>query len=274
MKRRYGYLICGAAFCALSIWSAGLFAGSTGRQKSLSAQTKQNSQETGAASAASNTDLGNLRGQYDTAKAGKTVYTAGYTKKELKVLFYKTKITKKVFRRMKGKSYKKNCTVPKSQLRYLRMLYYGFDGKTHIGEMVVNRKIAKDVLEIFYRLYCKKYPIQKMKLVDEYNADDDRSMAANNTSCFNYRPVKGTSRLSKHSYGLAIDINPLYNPYVYTYNGKVVCEPKGSKKYSNRNKSFAYKISHSDVCYKLFSKYGFSWGGDWSTKKDYQHFER
>ena len=217
---------------------------------------------------------GGMREKYTSKKAGTVVRTMGNSRKEQRSMFYKSKITQKVFQRMKGKSYKEGCIVPKEDLRYLRMLYGGFDGKVHIGEMVVNKKIANEVLAIFYKLYLKKYPIQRMVLIDEYNADDDKSMAANNTSCFNYRPVKGTTRLSKHSYGMAIDVNPLYNPYIHTMNGKVVCEPEGSEKYSDRSRNFPYKITKKDRCFKLFTKYGFRWGGDWNTKKDYQHFQK
>lgn len=220
------------------------------------------------------TEKVSLKKQYASKKAGTVVKIGGSSKKEQRRMFYKSKITEEVFRRMKGKSYKKGCIVPKKDLRYLRMLYLGFDGKAHIGEMVVNKKIADDVLAVFYKLYQKNYPIQRMVLVDEYDADDDKSMAANNTSCFNYRAVKGTTHLSKHSYGLAIDVNPLYNPYIHTMNGKVVCEPEGSKKYSDRNRDFPYKITKKDNCFKLFTRYGFSWGGDWTTKKDYQHFQK
>lgn len=211
---------------------------------------------------------------YKKKKAVTVVSIKGASKKQLKRMFYQTKISGKVFKRMYGKSYKKGCTVPKSDLRYVRVLYYGFDKKTHIGELVVNRKIAKDICKIFYKLYSKKYPIEKMLLVDEYNAVDEDSMADNNTSCFNYRPVSGTTRLSRHSYGMAVDINPLYNPYLHTVNGKKVCEPAAGKKYLNRSKSFAHKIDKKDLCYKLFTKYGFTWGGNWKSVKDYQHFEK
>lgn len=211
---------------------------------------------------------------YKKKKATTVVSVADANKKQIKALFYPSKISNAVFKRMYKKSYKKNCTVAKSELRYVRVLYYGFDKKTHIGELVVNRRIAEDICTIFYKLYRKKYPIEKMVLVDEYHAVDEDSMADNNTSAFNYRPISGTTRLSKHSYGMAIDINPLYNPYIHTMNGKRVCEPVNGKKYMNRSKSFPYKITKKDLCYKLFTKYGFTWGGSWNTSKDYQHFEK
>ena len=207
-------------------------------------------------------------------KATTVVSVKSASKKQIKQMFYQTKISDDVFQRMYKKSYKKNCTVPKSDLRYIRVLYYGFDKKTHIGELVVNRRIAKDICNIFYKLYVKKYPIEKMVLVDEYNAVDEDSMADNNTSSFNYRPVSGTTHLSKHSYGMAVDIIPLYNPYIHTINGKKVCEPVMGRKYLNRSKSFAYKIDKKDLCYKLFIKHGFTWGGSWKSVKDYQHFEK
>jgi len=211
---------------------------------------------------------------YKKKKASNIVSVRGASKKQIKKMFYQEKISSAVFKRMYGKSYKKGCTVPKRELRYVRVLHYGFDKKSHIGELVVNRRIAKDICRIFYKLYCKKYPIEKMVLVDEYDASDEDSMADNNTSAFNYRPVSGTTRLSKHSYGMAVDINPFYNPYLHTVNGKRVCEPAMARKYLNRSKSFAHKIDKKDFCYKIFTEYGFSWGGNWRSVKDYQHFEK
>ena len=112
-----------------------------------------------------------------------------------------------------------------------------------------------------------------MVLVDEYNADDNASMADNNSSSFNYRVVEGSNKLSKHSLGLAIDINPKYNPYIHTLNGKTVCSPENGAEYADRTKSFDYKIDEKDYSYQLFTKYGFTWGGNWNSVKDYQHYE-
>lgn len=190
-----------------------------------------------------------------------------------KELFYHTKISSEQFARMYGKSYKEDCTVPIEQLRYIRVLHYGFDGEVHIGEMVANQEIASKLCGIFYELYEKKYEIEKMVLVDNYDADDLLSMADNNTSCFNFRMVSGTNRLSNHSYGLAVDINPRYNPYIYTRNGKTVCEPENGREYQNRAKQFAHKITPEDPCYQIFTRYGFTWGGEWEESKDYQHFQ-
>lgn len=193
---------------------------------------------------------------------------------EIKSLFTIQEISDEIFKRIYGKSYKTDCIVPRSELRYLRMLYYGFDDKTHVGEMIVNVSIAEDIRDIFYLLYQEKYQIERMVLVDEYGADDVLSMAANNTSGFNYRRIDGMSVMSKHSRGMAVDINPKQNPYVRTINGEINCQPQSGEIYMDREKDFPHKINHEDLCYCLFRTYGFTWGGDWEDMKDYQHFQK
>ncbi|TAH67363.1 MAG: M15 family peptidase, partial [Anaerolineaceae bacterium] len=150
----------------------------------------------------------------------------------------------------------------------------GFDGLTHIGEMIVNKAIAEDVLAIFRELYNLEYPIEKMLLIDEYDADDLKSMADNNSSSFNYRFVEGTSRRSVHSDGLAIDINPLYNPYVRTRDDKLEILPENATEYVDRDKDNIYYIKKDDPIYNAFVSRGFTWGGEWKNSKDYQHFEK
>ena len=114
-----------------------------------------------------------------------------------------------------------------------------------------------------------------MQLVDDYDADDEQSMRANNTSCFNFRRIAGSTKLSKHSQGLAIDINPLYNPYVKRQaNGTLIVQPANATCYADRRKAIPYKIERDDLCYRLFIKHGFKWGGAWTRQQDYQHFER
>ncbi|QHQ63643.1 M15 family peptidase [Anaerocolumna sedimenticola] len=188
--------------------------------------------------------------------------------------FYSEKIKDDIKKRIMGKSYKEDCTVPFEELRYVRVLYYGFDKKTHIGELIVNKAIASDIVAIFTELYENKYPIEQMVLVDEYEADDNASMAANNTSSFNYRVVPGSNHLSKHALGLAIDINPLYNPYIqYTEEGTIILPEEGSK-YADRTLDCPYYINEDDLCYKAFTKRGFTWGGFWETEPDFQHFQK
>ena len=179
-------------------------------------------------------------------------------------------ISDAVFQRMQGKSYPEGCIVSRSELRYLTVSHYDHQGKTHTGELVCNKRIATDLIDIFRSLYKAHYPIERMRLIDDYEADDERSMRANNTSCFCYRAVSGSKKLSKHAQGLAIDINPLYNPY---QKGAKV-QPANARRYCNRAASFPYKIEKGDLLYRLFVSHGFSWGGSWRSLKDYQHFEK
>ena len=106
-------------------------------------------------------------------------------------------------------SWRAGCPVPRSDLRYLRMTYFGFDGLAHRGELVVHRTAAPKIISVFRRAYNARFPIYRMRLVDDYRGSDDASMAANNTSAFNCRRVTGGSSLSQHSYGTAIDLNPV-----------------------------------------------------------------
>lgn len=175
-----------------------------------------------------------------------------------------------LFSYMQGLSYDKGCPVPRSDLRLLRLRHVTASGEERNGEMVCHRDIAEDLLYIFRELYRAHYPIERISLIDNYAADDDSSMRANNTSCFCYRRVKGSRRLSRHSYGKAVDVNPLFNPYV-RHN---VIQPSIAKPYADRTKDFPYKITQGDLLHRLFIKRGFTWGGNWRTIKDYQHFEK
>lgn len=160
-------------------------------------------------------------------------------------------------------------------LRYVHVLHYNFDGEITEGELLCNVAIAQDLVEIFYELYKAEYQIEKIRLIDAYNGDDELSMEDNNTSCFNYREVEGSDKLSKHAYGLAVDINPFYNPCVrYNKDGSLHIVPFGSEAYADRSVFFPYKIDENDLCLKLFKEHGFTWGGDWNSLKDYQHFQK
>ena len=184
-------------------------------------------------------------------------------------------ISDSVFARMQGKSFPDHCTVARSDLRYLQMLHVDAKGKTHQGEMVCNKAIAEDVLEIFQELYRQKYPIERMRLIDDYDADDEQSMRDNNSSSFCYRVVEGSTKLSKHAQGMAVDVNTLYNPCVRKRkDGTVLVQPSTAKRYTNRSRKFPYKIVEGDLMFRLFTERGFQWGGHWKSLKDYQHFEK
>lgn len=180
-------------------------------------------------------------------------------------------IDKVVEKRIKGISWKQNNTVKLSDLCYVKVTYWGFDEKPHIGELIVDKDLGQEVVEIFQELYDAKFPIEKIKLIDEYNAVDIKSMEDNNTSAFCYREVEGKpGKLSKHSYGIAIDINPLQNPYVY----KKKISPAAGKAYVDRSNVSKGMIIKNDVCYKAFTSRGWTWGGNWKYEKDYQHFQK
>ncbi len=165
--------------------------------------------------------------------------------------------------------------VSLDELRYVHILHYDFDGSPAEGELICNEYIAQDLVEIFYQLYCNEYRLERVLLIDEYDGDDTASMEDNNTSCFNYRVVAGSSSLSKHAYGLAIDVNPLYNPYItYGKDGTMNVSPSSGESYADRTVNFPYKIDEEDLCYKLFIQHGFTWGGSWNHSKDYQHFQK
>lgn len=196
--------------------------------------------------------------------------------KKYKKGFVYNKLSSELKSQMKGKSYPRTgAKISFSELREVEVKYYDFNGNTRSGTLIVNKKIALKTAKIFYELYQIRYPIQRIRPIDAYDADDTRSMEANNTSAFNYRTVEGSTKLSMHSMGLAIDLNPRINPCIR--NGKV--DPPNGKVYKNRNvnkckgKYKKYMIQKGDKVYKIFKKYGFKWGGEWYSLKDYQHFE-
>lgn len=253
-------------------------------------------------------------------------------------------LTEQILHRINGLSYHENDYISPQELRYLRIPYINFHQETKLGEMICNYRIAPDLLEIFHILYEQQYPIERIQLADDFQADDDLCCLKNNTSCFNYRTIAGTDTLSRHAFGLAVDINPFYNPYVtfidnppknnayhptdgaevpadnvqsiyvpednvriqgdsaritksiinslkttensekaskntaaltdIRNNGITIrISPPGSEEYADRSKDFPHKLGPGDLCYEQFISHGFSWGGNWTHCKDYQHFE-
>jgi 1-aminocyclopropane-1-carboxylate deaminase/D-cysteine desulfhydrase-like pyridoxal-dependent ACC family enzyme len=190
-------------------------------------------------------------------------------------------ISKEVEKKITGVSYKQKC-IDLKDLSILTIIHWGFDDKPHVGEMIVNKKLAKEVVEIFTDLFNAKYSIEKIRLIDEYDADDDKSMADNNSSALCCRVITGHEKKknptwSKHSYGTAIDINPKQNPYVKPYKDLVL--PPNGKNYVDRKKVQKGMIIEGDACYKAFVSRGWQWGGDWdpsppSGRVDYQHFDK
>lgn len=192
------------------------------------------------------------------------------------VMFVAMEVPAEVAARMQGRSYNDGCPVKMADLRYLRLSHYDFNGDVKTGEMICHKDIAGSLVGIFRKLFEVKYPIERMVLIDEYDGDDEKSMQANNTSCFNYRTVAGSRKLSRHAYGKAVDINPLYNPYVRVRaDGTLFVQPSTGGNYVKRDKrSNPYLINRADAAYKVFTEAGFKWGGNWRRYKDYQHFAR
>ena len=195
---------------------------------------------------------------------------------ELDNYFVSYTIDDDLFQRIYGLSYKEDCTIPREELRYLKVLHYGYDRQIYVGELMVNVELAGDFLEIFQALYENQYEIEKMLLVDDFGADDNWSIENNNTSAFNYRvSTLDGETLSNHAFGRAIDINPLHNPYVTYYDWGMDTYFDESIPYMNReDSSLKHMINHEDLCCRLFIEHGFTWGGDWENPKDYQHFEK
>ena len=188
--------------------------------------------------------------------------------------FYQETLSATLIERITGSSYHENDDISLDQLRFLHVLYYDFNNDIKDGELICNEQIADDLLEIFSTLYDNAYQIDKIQLIDVYGADDDLSCADDNTACFNYRVVAGSTTLSKHALGMAIDINPFYNPYVTYPDGKERISPAGSEVYADRSNDNPHMIRKDDLCYQLFIDHGFTWGGEWKSLKDYQHFQK
>lgn len=181
-------------------------------------------------------------------------------------------ISDSLFSIMKGASFHDDTPVTRKDLRYLQVLHYNSEGEIMKGEMICHHTIAPDLLEIFRGLFDVRFPIERMRLACRYGGDDEKSMIDNNTSCFNSRPMTGGSRPSYHAYGLAVDINPFYNPYIKTRNGKVVKILPSTADLSDSKSP--YRIKKGDPCHSQFVSHGFKWGGSWRSVKDYQHFEK
>jgi hypothetical protein len=168
-----------------------------------------------------------------------------------------------------GSSWRSGCPVGPGQLREVRLAHRGFDGAVHTGRLVVHVDQVAPVLGVFRRMFDVGFPIERMVPVDAYGGDDDASMAANNTSGFNCRTIAGTSTWSQHAYGRAIDVNPVQNPYV---RGSTV-EPPAGRAYVDRQNARPGMLHGGDAVVSAFAAAGWSWGGYWTSSKDYQHFE-
>jgi D-alanyl-D-alanine carboxypeptidase len=173
--------------------------------------------------------------------------------------------------RMRRDSWRPGCPVALTDLRLLRMSYWGFDDRAHSGQMVVNADVVDDVHTAFAKLFAARFPIRRMRLVDDYGASDYASIAHDNTSSFNCRDATGSTQFSQHAYGRAVDINPIENPYVYA-NGTTTHPP--SVPYLDRRRHRTGMAFAGGVLVRAFDAVGWGWGGRWPLPTDYQHFSR
>lgn len=197
----------------------------------------------------------------------------------LEQYFCAYRISDEILQRINGQSYRENNNIGLDDLRYLKVLHYNFEHQIQMGELIVNVDVSEDFVQIFKELFEAEYEIESMYLIDNYwtgegDSSDTASIEENNTSAFCYRTITGGSNLSNHAYGRAIDINPQQNPYVSYRSGNPVWTHENANDYIARDTGLPHVITHDDICYQIFTKYGFSWGGDWNTIKDYQHFEK
>jgi len=173
--------------------------------------------------------------------------------------------------RMQQHSWREGCPTPIADLAYLHVSHWGLDGAVHQGELVVHKDLADEVVAIFRALFMRHFPIEKMKLIDEYRGDDDASMADNNTSAFNCRFVAGKPGVfSMHSQGRAIDVNPRMNPMV---SGKTV-DPAAGAAFLDAGNRQPGILRQGSPAVTEFTQRGWIWGGDWISLKDYQHFQK
>ena len=170
-------------------------------------------------------------------------------------------------------SHHPGCPVPLTDLRYLRMTYVGFDGNAHVGELAIHRDYARRVATVFERLYDARWPIRRMRLVDDYAGSDTRSMAADNTSGFNCRRVAGSRAWSAHAYGAAVDINPVQNPdLTRPVGGPPSRTPLRGRRPVRQCAPRPRRDHGRRAVVRAFARIGWEWGGAWSSGPDYQHF--
>jgi hypothetical protein len=174
-------------------------------------------------------------------------------------------------RRVTGSSWHPGCPVGLDDLRLLRIGYRGFDGRDHVGRMIVAAASVPATRRAFGTLFRARFPIRRMRLVDDYGASDFRSIEADNTSAFNCRPATGSTRFSEHAFGRAVDVNPIENPYVYP-NGTTT--HAASRPFLDRTQHRRGMSFRGGVLVRAFAAAGWGWGGSWRppSATDYQHF--
>lgn len=224
-------------------------------------------------------DPASIVANWETIPAGTVIDADNIDFDNLSQYFVAYEISDEVFNYINGKSYQENPYVALSDLRYVKLLHYNFNHELQVGELIVAAELQSDYIGVFTELFQAEYEIKSMYLPDRYwtgdpTTTDSASIDVNNSSCFMYRPATGSSKLSRHSYGRAIDINPQQNPYVSYTSGNPVWSHENANDYIDRTTGLPHVITEEDICYQIFTKYGFTWGGAWTNIKDYQHFQK
>ena len=172
-----------------------------------------------------------------------------------------------------GESWSPQCPVALSGLRYVTVTFRGFDGDAHTGELVLAASEAEAVVSVFRALYAADFPIEEMRLVTTADLEAAPTGDGNNTAGLVCRPSTGsTSTWSAHAYGLAIDLNPFQNPYLKGEGADRVVLPELASAYLDRTWTRPGMVLADSVAVREFARIGWSWGGAWSSLKDYQHF--
>lgn len=166
-------------------------------------------------------------------------------------------------------SWRPGCPVPLEQLRLVHVRHWDFEGRIRAGVLIVRDTVAEGVVSVMRRLFELRYPIRRMQLVDDFGADDFRSIEADNTSAFNCRAATGSTAWSQHAFGQAIDLNPIENPYVSTQGTSA---HPASSAYLERSRDLPGMVHAGDEITAAFASIGWGWGGTWGGPWDYQHF--
>jgi hypothetical protein len=198
-------------------------------------------------------------------------FTVGVPAAQPRPVFKSQPVPAPLLERIRHTTWHPGCPVAPEDLRQLTLAYLDFDGKQRTGTLLVNKDLADEVVRIFQSLFQRGFLIERMVPVEDYGGDDGASMAANNTSAFNCRDTTGKpGTFSNHSWGRAVDINPLTNPWV---RGDKVLPPDG-RRYLDRTRAFKGSILKDSFVVQEFEKAGWTWGGRWPDRQDYQHFEK
>ncbi|MDX6507424.1 MAG: hypothetical protein QOG06_2068 [Gaiellaceae bacterium] len=167
-------------------------------------------------------------------------------------------------------SWHRGCPVAPAQLRRLRISYWGFDRRAHTGALVVSSSAVRPLTSVFAQLYSARFAIRRMRPIDAYGGSDERSLDADNTAAFNCRYAVGAGprRWSVHAYGLAVDVDPVENPYIE--GGRV--HPRAGRAYLDRSRVRRGMAVRGGALVRAFASVGWKWGGRWADSPDYQHF--